>query len=51
MTFKAQSKFGKAFSRLHMILNEFFEKGHHYSWKLAVYNTAWWISNYCHPLV
>ena len=45
MTFKAQSKFGKAFSRLHMILNEFFEKGHHYSWKRAVYNAAWWIGN------
>lgn len=51
MTFKAQSKFGKAFSRLQMIIHEFFEKGIHYSWWLAIYNTAWWIGNYCHPLV
>ena len=40
MKFKAQSKIGKAFSRMRMIINEFFEKGYHYSWKLAIYNTA-----------
>ena len=34
-----------------MIINEFFEKGIYYSWKLAIYNSAWWIGNYCHPLV
>lgn len=49
--FSAQSKVRKAFSRIQMIINEFFEKGQHYSWKLAIYNTAWWIGNYCHPLV
>ena len=49
--FSTQSKVRKAFSRIQMIINEFFEKGQHYSWKLAVYNTAWWIGNYCHPLV
>ena len=43
MKFKAQSKIGKAFSRMRMIINEFFEKGYHYSWKLAIYNTAWWV--------
>lgn len=51
ITFTTQSKFGKAFSRLHMIVCDFFEKGRHYSWRLAVYNTAWWVGNYCHPLV
>ena len=49
--FSTQSKVRKAFSRIQMIINEFFEKGQHYSWKLAIYNTAWWIGNYCHPLV
>ena len=49
--FSTQSKVRKAFSRIQMIINEFFEKGQHYSWKLAVYNTAWWVGNYCHPLV
>ena len=45
-----QGKLGKAFARLNMIGSEFLEKGRFYSWKLAVYNTAWWIGNYCHPL-
>lgn len=49
--FKTQSKIDKAFSRMQMIISEFFEKGYHYSWSLAIYNTAWWIGNYCHPLV
>lgn len=49
--FKTQSKISKVFSRMQMIINEFFEKGYYFSWKLAVYNTAWWIGNYCHPLV
>ena len=49
--FSAQSKIRKAFSRIQMIIEEFFEKGYHYSWKLAIYNTAWWVGNYCHPLV
>ena len=39
--FSTQSKVRKAFSRIQMIINEFFEKGQHYSWKLAIYNTAW----------
>lgn len=34
-----------------MILCEFFEKWHYFSLELAVYNTVWWIGNYCHPLV
>lgn len=34
-----------------MILYEFFEKWHYFSLELAVYNTVWWIGNYCHPLV
>ena len=45
-----QGKLSKAFARLNMIGSEFLEKGHYYSWKLAVYNTAWWIGNYCHPM-
>ena len=49
--FKTQSKVSKTFSRIRMIISEFFEKGYYYSWKLALYNTAWWIGNYCHPLV
>ena len=51
MHFKSQSKIGKVFSRTKMIIGEFFEKTRFYSYKLAVYNTAWWIGNYCHPLV
>ncbi len=48
--FRTQGKIGKAISRLQMISTEFFEKGKCYSWKLAVYNTAWWIGNYCSKL-
>ena len=46
-----QGKLAKACDRLGMIVSEFFEKGRFYSWRLAAYNTAWWVGNYCHPLV
>lgn len=49
--FKQQTKLGKALSRSKMIVSEFFEKWRFYSFKLAIYNTAWWVGNYCHPLV
>lgn len=41
--FRTQGKLNKAIARLQMIATEFFEKGRCYSWKLSVYNTAWWI--------
>lgn len=49
--FKSQSDIGKSLTRSKMILCEFFEKWHYFSLELAVYNTVWWIGNYCHPLV
>lgn len=49
--FKGQTKIGKILSRSKMIFYEFFEKWYFYSFKLAVYNSMWWIGNYCHPLV
>lgn len=49
--FKEQTKIGKILSRSKMIFYEFFEKWYFYSFKLAVYNSMWWIGNYCHPLV
>lgn len=48
--FKTQHVISKAASRSYMIMNEFFEKSKHYSWKLGIYNTAWWIGFYCYPL-
>jgi len=48
--FQTQKKLGKAITRLQMIATEFFEKGRCYSYQLAVYNTAWWIGNYCSKL-
>jgi hypothetical protein len=48
--FKTQGLLAKAYARGQMILSEFFEKGRVYSWTLAVYNTAWWIGNYCSRL-
>lgn len=49
--FKSQSDIGKSLTRSKMILYEFFEKWHYFSLELAVYNTVWWIGNYCPPLV
>ena len=46
-----QGKLAKACDRLGMIVSECVEKGRFYSWRLAAYNTAWWVGNYCHPLV
>ena len=50
VNFKTQHVISKAASRSYMIMNEFFEKSKHYSWKLGIYNTAWWIGFYCYPL-
>ena len=49
VNFKTQHVISKAASRSYMIMNEFFEKSKHYSWKLGIYNTAWWIGFYCYP--
>ena len=46
-----QGKLAKACDRLGMIVSEFFEKGRFYSWRLAVYNTAWWVGFYCPPIL
>ena len=46
-----QGKLAKACDRLGMIVSEFFEKGRFYSWRLAAYNTAWWVGFYCPPIL
>ena len=48
--FKTQNKLAKAASRLQMIVEEFFQKWRNFSLKLAIYNTAWWVGNYCSRL-
>lgn len=48
--FTTQTRRQKAWSRLVMIGQDFCDKWHHFSFLLAIYNTAWWIGNYCPPL-
>lgn len=43
------NRYYKIFPRIKMIVREFFEKWHHYSFKLGVYNTAVWLGFYLTP--
>lgn len=48
--FTTQTRYAKVWARLAMIGHDFVEKWQHFSLRLTLYNTAWWIGNYCAPL-